>query len=689
MRYRHLVLLGSFTVCLTQAPMSFSTGTATPISNISITQTPLLQTDLTTAPISTITEPVVATSDVDETDLDTLRAEQRKLFLKAEQYIKRRNKKAYEASLAEIGDYPLVPVLEYQWLKKNLGDHAGIDQFLTEHADTRYAWPLRKRWLSKLAKQRKWQDFLGAWRPTSDTALNCQHARALYNTGKKQAALEAGADLWKVGKSQPKACDPIFAVMMDSDLFTTELKWQRFESALKRGNTRLAKYIARMLPDAERETAKLWRKLHSNPEKHLPTLLEATGSEHDNKMFAHAIRRMARTDVYQAVDSWEQHAQRFDISDDDRDSIERKLGMNLAFENDMAAYDRLDALRKPDNKSLEWMIRTALVNQDWDRVIETIARLDNKSQDSERWQYWLARGYAETGKPVQADEIFSRLAGERDYFGYLAAERLQSDYQLNNEPLNVSDAEVKAVANKETFRMAFELMALDREREAKLQWWHAMKSIDRSRIPAAAKLAQRWLWDEIAILTIAKVKQWDDIELRFPIRYSDEVHANAEINDLDPSLVFGLIRRESVFNDDARSHVGARGLMQLMPRTARQVSKELNYRWRGNAKLHEVDRNITFGTYYLKKLLDRFNGNHALALAAYNAGPQRVKRWLPDETMPADIWVESIPINETREYVSHVLVYSMIYQQLLGTDELKLAELAAVIEPPVDVAQSQ
>ncbi|MGB5275839.1 MAG: transglycosylase SLT domain-containing protein, partial [Gammaproteobacteria bacterium] len=221
---------------------------------------------------------------------------------------------------------------------------------------------------------------------------------------------------------------------------------------------------------------------------------------------------------------------------------------------------------------------------------------------------------------------------------------------------------------------------------AKLQWWHALKQLDRSQIPAAAKLAKQWQWDEIAIFTIAKVEYWDDIELRFPLSYSDKIHQHAMQQDLNPAILFGLIRRESAFNKDAHSPVGARGLMQIMPQTARQIAKDLNERWSGKSSLYNPVKNLKYGSYYYQKLLNQFNGHYALALAAYNAGPHRVKKWLPDESIPADIWIETIPFRETRHYVTSVLVYAMIYQQLMQSNELTMSDLTREVSPLTDVA---
>jgi len=255
-------------------------------------------------------------------------------------------------------------------------------------------------------------------------------------------------------------------------------------------------------------------------------------------------------------------------------------------------------------------------------------------------------------------------------------------YQLSNNPIEVSSYQINRLENSKEYRVAYELMKLDRTTEAKLQWWHALGQIDKKQFVTAAKLAKKWQWDEVAIFTIAKIKQWDDIEMRFPLSYADKIHENSAKQKLNPAIVFGLVRRESAFNEKAHSPTGARGLMQIMPGTGKQIARDFKERWRGSNSLYNPVKNIKYGSYYYQKLLKQFDGNYALALAAYNAGPHRVKKWLPKtEAVPADIWIETIPYNETRDYVTTVLTYALIYQQRMNTNELSMNDFTREIQP--------
>lgn len=614
---------------------------------------------------------------------DEEKAALRALFLQAEVALRKRNDAAYFQLADQLKEYPLYPYLQYQWLRKNLKRERQVKHFLQEYESSRYARLLKRKWLYHLAKKKQWQTFLEYYTASSDTSLNCYYHRAQFNAGDKQQALNGAAKLWAVGKSQPKACDPLFAQLKKSELFDQELIWQRFDEALKSNKTSLAKYVKKLMTPADQKTADLWLKLHRDPERHLPELLDRTTTAQSPQMFTHAINRFTNRDLCQAIASWDKNKSLFAIDKKFVDKLEKRLAFKLAHKNQSGAYERLGQLNDSDDSSKARRIRVALYEQNWPRVITAIEDLSSEDQKLEKWQYWLARAYQETGRPIQADELLSELSGKRDFYGYLAADRLNRLYQLSHNPTDVSAQELAAIKDHVEFRVAYEFMTLGRDNDAKLQWWHALRQLDKSKYPAAAKLAQQWQWDEIAIFTIAKVKQWDDIEMRFPLSYYDKIHENAAEQNLNPVILFGLVRRESAFNKNAHSPVGARGLMQIMPNTGKQIAKDLNVRWSGKKELFDPVTNLKYGSFYYQKLLNQFDGHYALALAAYNAGPNRVKKWLPDESIPADIWIETIPYRETRDYVTSVLVYAMIYQQRIQSNELTMNDLTREVQPLV------
>ena len=644
-------------------------------------------------------KPLTINIDINETDVvkivttgeeyfsDEEIAHFRQLFLQAEKALKNKKEAKYFSLADQLKEYPLYPYLQYQRLNKHLDDETQIKHFLEQHKSSRYADKLKRKWLSHLAKHKQWPLFLQYYSKTSNASMNCYYHIAQFHTGDKQAALEGAKKLWTVGYSQPSKCDPLFKQLKQSDLFTQDLLWQRFDAALRNNKVKLATYVKTLMADKYHSTAQLWLNLHRNPSRHMQKLLSREKTAQSPLMFNHAINRLASKDLTAAIKIWDANKQQFKAENSPanklaRDKIERRLAFKLAYKKDSAAYERFSQLDVTDNSSRTWRVRVALLEQNWQNVITAIQDLSEDEKEEERWLYWLSRAYLETGKIIQADSLLTDLANNRSFYGYLAADRVNSMYQLSDNPVDVSEADISALKNSKEFLVAFELKMLDRKNQAKLQWWHAARPLNKKQILVAAKLAQQWQWDEIAIFTIAKAKYWDDIEVRFPLSYTDKILENSVQHKLNPVIIYGLIRRESAFNEKAHSPTGARGLMQIMPRTGRDIARNLKERWRGNNSLYNPVTNLKYGSYYYQKLLTQFDGNYALALAAYNAGPHRVKKWLPEtEALPADIWIETIPFHETREYVIAVLAYALIYQQRVQSSELSMNDLTREVLP--------
>lgn len=612
-------------------------------------------------------------------------AEMRQLFLKAEEALKHHDDAAYFLLADKLVDYPLYPYLQYQWLKSNLDRKRQIVYFLEAYASSRYADKLRSQWLDHLAEKKQWATYLKYYDSSSRTRQQCYFHQAQYETGNTRAALDGAKKLWVVGFSQPRECDPLFDKLKDSNQLTRELLWQRFDAAMDNNKTALAKYIKRLMPPSDRQTARLWINLHRDPARFLPIFLKQEKTAQSADMFDHAILRLARHDLSGAIQLWDSHKEDYALTDSEKARLEKNLAMKLAMSRDAGAYERFSQISHHDDSSRAWRVRAALLEQNWNNVLTALNDLSDDEKREEKWQYWYARAYLKTGDTRSAHALLSDLASKRSYYGYLAADRINTIYQLADKPVDVTMEQILALKNTEEFRVAYELMVLDRKMEAKLQWWHAVKQLDKKDIIIAAKLAQRWQWDEIAIFTVAKARYWDDIEMRFPMSYADSVLENSSKQNLNPAIVFGLIRRESAFNERAHSPAGARGLMQIMPATGRQIARDFNERWRGNNSLYQPVMNLRYGSYYYQKLLTQFDGNYAIALAAYNAGPERVKKWLPeDEALPADIWIETIPYHETRDYVATVLAYALIYQQRTQSRDLSMSDMVREIKPYED-----
>ncbi|MCX7097927.1 MAG: transglycosylase SLT domain-containing protein [Methylococcales bacterium] len=607
--------------------------------------------------------------------------QQRQDFLLAEKLVELGDELGFLSLSANLADYPLYPYLQYQWLKNNLAQTDKVLAFLSSFKDTRYAELLRNKWLAYLADNGRWQDFVQNYQATGDTALECQFYWANFQLGKQQPALDAAKRLWLVGDTQPKECAPLLSALVLSPVMTPDLIWQRLDLALAKDNTYLAKYLQGLLDKPGQALAATWLQVHKKPD-----LIQDSqwwvGDAQQGRIFAHGVDRLAKTNLDLAISIWDTRKPTLSIDQATVQKLERRLGLALARARDYRAYARLNKVLEPDAEVREWKVRAALLALNWPQVATALAGLTQTEQQQPQWQYWQARALSETGHVQQGQSIFQQLSADRSYYGFMAADAVNKPYSVIDKPVFLPGNELAGLAQQTDFRVAQELSLLNREAEAKRQWWFSVKKLSKAQLLVAAKLAQQWQWQQVAIITLVKADYWDDLGLRFPVSYNPQVQANASLQGLDPAIIFGLMRQESMLDKEAQSAAGARGLMQLMPATGQQMASALNEPWQSDSLLFDPDLNIKYGSFYYKQLLARFDGHVALAAAAYNAGPYRVDKWLPvAKAMPADVWIETIPYKETRKYVSSVLSYAIIYQQRLQRNALKLAQLLTEVRP--------
>jgi soluble lytic murein transglycosylase len=607
---------------------------------------------------------------------------QRSDFLLAEKLIAQGNDDAFFNIGLTLVDYPLYPYLQYQWLKNHYEQSGKILAFLHAYKDTRYAELLRSKWLTYLAEQKRWPEFIQHYQANGNTALECRFHWANYNIGNKQQALNEAKRLWAVGASQPQECNPLFSALAMSPLLTSDLIWQRFELALKEDNVHLANYLGRLLDKSEQGLAGLWLKVHEKPVSIQQGWFWSGSDKRLGLVFAHGIEWMAKDNLDLAVMIWDANKLNPALNSQTVERVERRLALALAQSRKPGAYDRLIRLLGFDKEVREWKVRAALYEQDWRHIADALATLTLEELKEPRWQYWQARSVAAKGDTANARDLYAKLSLDRGFYGFLAADAVAKPYSVPDKPVFLAINELEALTAEADFQTVKELRNLNRDMEAERQWWYAVKKLSKERMAIAAKLAQYWHWDQVAIKTLVKADYWDDLALRFPVGYLNQVQSNAYRQNLDPAIVLGLIRQESMLDARAQSAVGALGLMQIMPKTGRQIAQEINERWQSENSLFDPDVNIKYGAYYYKSLLDKFNGHVALATAAYNAGPSRVAKWLPfGRSMPADIWVETIPYKETRKYVTSVLSYVIIYQHRIQRGTLKMKDFMRDILP--------
>lgn len=612
--------------------------------------------------------------------------QQRGKFKDVYEAIPNMDSNTFERLMAQLQNYPIAHYLRYFYLKSHLDEVNAktIQTFLDQYKNSPIAKRLRRAWLKKLAKKPDWETFLTAYTPQKNTILRCYHLQARIHTQKDLNAsqLDEAKDLWLVGKSQPRECDPVFKYLYDNEIISTKMRWQRISLAIKKGNLRLARFIAKGLSRTDQKLVKVWQSLYKNPAKALK-IFKYSDTENVRKMLLHGMKRLARKNAGSSYYYWQNYKKSYAFTSEENAELFRYIALMSATENHPEAAYWLAAVDKNlvDEKLAHARLRIALAKQNWHAVIKLVESLPVAVRDELKFKYWYARALEQTGDSSKANKLFQELAENRDYYGFLAAERLGTAYNFQSQPFVVS----KEIKNKQLKKhagmiRARELYFLGHIVLARVEWYAFLPKLSTKELKIAAALANQWGWHNLAIITIAKAKYFDALNIRFPVPFYDIVITKAEAQKLDFNYVYAVMRQESAFQTDARSVAGALGLMQLMPRTAKQVSRRQKIKLKNTYNLLVADINIALGTAHLRELLNQFNNNHMLATAGYNAGASRAKRWAKQYgCLPQDVWIELIPFNETRGYVQRVLSYMPVFEyQIVGHREVKRMPLDAI-----------
>ena len=606
--------------------------------------------------------------------IEMQRFRQRAVFLEARQIARKGKLSALKPLLESLTDYPLRSYIEYEaLLARPYSSDEAVQAFIENHPNFPISAQLRRAFADYRRDQDRSESFLRFHQPDdADVENQCFRASALWALERTQAAMAATQALWLHGRSQPKRCDKAFSRWRRAGGLTQALAWKRYELAVLAGENRLAAYLERTLSEDQRTLARQLTRLRQRPTR---------ADRYETVDFKDPEQRALADSALKMLIK-KRPAEALHLIADLKDS--GRLAPAQALEYDYAAALRLirednltvnDAVIPAALKTNPDLIEASLIQLikagRFNALSTLLSQLPASAQGTLRWQYWQAR--ADLSSPgiagrESARVSFERLASERDYYGHLAALWIGIPGSLADQSTTIAPEKLLDLAAAPTAQRIYELRALGETLEARREWFQLIKPFSNTELRIAAALASQWHWHDMAIATLAQAKAWDEVLERFPRPYAERFIEAARAQGVPVTLAMAVARRESGFWTEARSPVGAQGLMQLMPRTAQSVAKSIDLDSPANLVLTRADTNIKLGTAYLGQLLQRFNDNRILALAAYNAGPSRAKKWHTNP-QPIDAFIEGIPFAETRAYVKAVLLYAAIYAQLNGLPE--------------------
>ena len=586
--------------------------------------------------------------------------------------------------LNKLSDYPLYPYLRYAYLKSTLDQQpaGALEAFLKEDAGLPVAEDLRRAWLLNLAGHADWNAFLAQYRDETSPALRCAAVSAHLLAGDdpdRDAWIVAAQHLWLAPYTQPDTCAAAFRYLHAHHRITNDMVVRRVQLALQTRQYPLARQLLPQLDAVDRPWAHIWLDMAADPAHRLDSM-QVPDTPRFQIMLLNGVRLVARTDPARARHLWTRLSHHYHFAYDDIRAMEVHLALESAWNYLPDASALLARVRRAaDPLVTEWRIRTALRNGDWQSVLSLLPLLGPQAAKPE-WRYWKARALGASGRIHAADAVYRSLADGMDYYAFLSADRLRLPYAISQQPSRPAAEVITQLAERPGFVRARELFHADLYAYANAEWRAATAHLSRPARCQAALLARQWGWYGRAIQTLRNAGCWQDLTVSYPIAFAATLAPRVQQLDLNLPWVYGLIRAESVFRPNAVSSAGAIGLMQLMPMTGRQVAANLGLVLDHSDALLRPATNLMLGSAYLSEMLRRFNGSEPLATAAYNAGPQRVNAWLPQNgSLPADVWVDTIPYAETRDYVRRVMCETVIFDwRLHGLPERLGARLGTI-----------
>lgn len=578
---------------------------------------------------------------------------------------------------AALRAYPLYPYVQAARLRYGLTrvspdrrDAAlekRIRHFLESHGDEPVTEELRRDWLRFLGERKAWAEFQ-EYAPAglSDLALRCYAGSARLAARDLDGLREEVLALWMTHRDVPQACKPVFAWLdTEERLSDIEIGQRARYAAFER--LPLPAALA-SLPPARRAVWMFWSRLLEQPgpglERHLSgeNLLKKDGLPRPPdtdiaEALVEAFDRVARRDSRHARRVFERLMQLDAFGEQELSRLRRSYALGLAYDFDPEAVEQFDELPESalDALSHEWRVRAALLHREWRRALRWLEALPPPQRQEPRWRYWRARMLERLRDKKAARALYAEVAREREYYAFLAAERLARKPELRPVALGQDPAAQAVLDGLPSMQRAKELFFCDLPELAAAEFRYALRDRPPDLKLQAARLASAWGWHDRSVLLLSELQHWDDLVLRFPLPYAREIEAAARSSGLPADWIYAVLRTESLYNARAASGAGALGLLQLRLPTARQMAQRAGLPRPAREDLFRPEVNIPIGAQYLNELQQRFKGRWILTLAAYNAGPQRIPDWLPDEAVDADIWIENIPYNETRAYVQRAL----------------------------------
>lgn len=563
--------------------------------------------------------------------------------------------------------YPEYWALSNMLARPNDVDYARIRDFLQRYPGSWPAEKLRADWLRFMGKRGDFGPFVAEFdrleQPEQD--LKCYYSQARLASGDPDVLAEV-RPLWFSLVDTPEACVPVLQALVREAMVSPDEMWGRVRRLMEAKRVTGARAVASWLPADQQPGPADLDKAAANPSTWLDRMpINFSASRAGRELALVALARLARDDPQGAYARYLGINER--LSAAERGYVLGQIGWQAATKlmPDANTWFRMAGDTPMSEDQAAWRVRAALRAGDWKAVKGAVEAMSAEQRSQPDWTYWLGCAQQALGNREAARKEFERIAGHPTFYAILADEELGRSFTLPRKARPISTEEFDQTRNAPGIQRAVALFRLDLRTEGTREWNWALRNRDDRFLLAAAQLAQQLGIYDRAINAADKTRNEHDYSLRYLAPYRERIEPNAKSRDLDTGWVYGLMRQESRFVTAARSGVGAQGLMQIMPATGKWVAGKLGMSGYNVGWLQDPDTNVMLGTTYMRMVLEGLDNHPVLASAAYNAGPGRAKRWKDAKPLEGAIYAESIPFNETRDYVKKVMANSIVYSALL------------------------
>jgi soluble lytic murein transglycosylase len=565
-----------------------------------------------------------------------------------------------------------------------------LREFLFRNAGSVLAEQLRRDWLRVLGRTRQWELFREeeSSLAKSDPDVACYSLQARWILSDPSVSSEVKSFLM-TPRAMPEGCIQLTDMLLQSGELKPRNMIDRFRLLIQANLMTEAKRAAGRLPAMQAPAAGQIEDASRAPAKFLEQTGNALKTAVGRELAIIALTRLVQSDLQSAVRLWSSGI-KDDFPPEDQQYVWAMLATHGSYHGLPEALDwfRQAGEAPLTEEQLAWRVRSALRQKNWVDVKYAIERMPPLARNDPAWLYWLGRALCALGEGGEGKILFGRIADEHHFYGQLAAAELDIPLKIPSRAAAPTRGELASVAALSGLQRALKLYRLGLRTEATAEWTWTIRTMDDRALLAAAELARsKGIWDR-AINTAEKTVAVHDFSLRYMTPYQDLFSKQARLWKLEESLVFGLVRQESRFLTEAKSPVGASGLMQLLPSTARWVAGKIGMKGFSPSRVSHPEVNVALGAFYLRHMLDGFNGNPVLAAAAYNAGPGRARRWCDAKPLEGAIYIETIPFAETRQYVKKVMANTMYYAAVLGAEPRSLKSRLGTIESAVTMKET-